>query len=132
MGGGGGAVLLLLIPIHLCAMCGIPPALPSPCPRVGPPLLPYLPVPFPPPLKHLQLPFPCLLGPPIPPTEIQSVHPLCMACPSCVTLRRVVVPLRGPEQSPVLPFTCCVGLLLSVGCCGLCSCWCRFRIRGAQ
>ena len=50
----------------------------------------------------------------------------------CVTFRRVVVPLRGPGQSPGLPFACCVGSLLSVGRCGRCSCWCRNRIRGAQ
>ena len=50
----------------------------------------------------------------------------------CVTSRRVVVPLRGPGESPVLPFACCVGSLRSVGRCGRCSCWCRFRIRGAQ
>ena len=35
----------------------------------------------------------------------------------CVTFRRVVAPLRGPGQSPVLPFACCVGSLLSVGRC---------------
>ena len=35
-------------------------------------------------------------------------------------------------QSPALPFACCVGSLLSVGRCGRCSCWCRFRVRGAQ
>ena len=52
--------------------------------------------------------------------------------PPCVTFRRVVVSLRGPGQSPVLPFTCCVGALRSVGRCGRCSCWCRFRVRGAQ
>ena len=52
--------------------------------------------------------------------------------PPCVTFRLVVAPLRGPGQSPVLPFACCVGLLLSVGRCGRCSCWCRFRVRGAQ
>ena len=50
----------------------------------------------------------------------------------CVTFRRVVVSLRGPGQSPVLPFACCVGSTLSVGRCGRCSCWCRFRIRGGQ
>ena len=50
----------------------------------------------------------------------------------CVTVRLVVAPLRGPGQSPVLPFACCVGSLLSVGRCGRCSCWCRFRVRGAQ
>ena len=48
-----------------------------------------------------------------------------------MTFRRVVVPLRGPGQSPVLPFACCIGSLLSVGRCGRCSCWCRFRVRGA-
>ena len=31
----------------------------------------------------------------------------------CVTFRLVVAPLRGPGQSPVLPFACCVGLPLS-------------------
>ena len=50
----------------------------------------------------------------------------------CVTFRRIVAPLRGPGQSPVLPFACCVGLLRSVGRCGRCSCWCRYRVRGAQ
>ena len=49
----------------------------------------------------------------------------------CVTFRRVVVSLRGPGQSPALPFACCVGSLRSVGRCGRCSCWCRFRVRGA-
>ena len=51
--------------------------------------------------------------------------------PPCVTFRRVVAPLRGPGQSPVLPFACCVGSLRSVGRCGRCSCWCRFRVREA-
>ena len=52
--------------------------------------------------------------------------------PPRVTFRRVVVPLRGPGQSPVLHFACCVGSLRSVGRCGRCSrCW-RFRVRGAQ
>ena len=54
------------------------------------------------------------------------------AMPPCVTFRLVVVSLRGPGQSPVLPFACCVWSLLSVGRCGWCSCWCRFRVRGAQ
>ena len=49
-----------------------------------------------------------------------------------MTFRLVVAPLRGPGQSPVLPFACCVGSLLSVGRCGRCSCWCCFRVRGAQ
>ena len=49
-----------------------------------------------------------------------------------MTFRPVVAPLRGPGQSPVLPFACCVGSLHSVGRCGRCSCWCRFRVRGAQ
>ena len=52
--------------------------------------------------------------------------------PPCVTFRLVVAPLRGPGRSPVLPFACCVGSLRSVGRCGRCSCWCRFRVRGAQ
>ena len=50
----------------------------------------------------------------------------------CVTFHLVVAPLRGPGRSPVLPFACCVGSLLSVGRCGRCSCWCCFRVRGAQ
>ena len=41
--------------------------------------------------------------------------------PPRVTFRRVVAPLRGPGQSPVLPFECFVGSLRSVGCCGRCS-----------
>ena len=52
--------------------------------------------------------------------------------PTCVTFRCVVVSLRGPGQSPGLPFACCVGSLRSVGRCDRCSCWCRFRVRGAQ
>ena len=47
----------------------------------------------------------------------------------CVTFRLLAVSLQGPGQSPLLPFACCVGLLLSVG---RCSCWCHFRVRGAQ
>ena len=50
----------------------------------------------------------------------------------CVTFRLVVVSLRGPGQSPILPFACCVGSLRSVSRCGRCSCWCRFRVRAAQ
>ena len=49
-----------------------------------------------------------------------------------VTFRLVVVSLRGPGQSPVLSFPCCIGSLLSVSRCGRCSRWCRFRVRGAQ
>ena len=52
--------------------------------------------------------------------------------PPSGTFRPVAVSLRGPGQSPVLPFACCVGSLRSVGRCGRCSCWCRFRVRGAQ
>ena len=52
--------------------------------------------------------------------------------PPCVTFRPVVVSLRGPGQAPVLPFACCVGSLRSAGRCGRCSCWCHFRVRGAQ
>ena len=51
--------------------------------------------------------------------------------PPCVTFRRVAVSPRGPGQSPVPPSVCCVGALRFVGSCGLCSCWCRFRVRGA-
>ena len=51
--------------------------------------------------------------------------------PPRVTFRRVVVLLRGPGQSPVLPFACCVGSLRSVGRCGQYSCWCRCCVRGA-
>ena len=42
--------------------------------------------------------------------------------PPRVTFRLVVVPLWGPGQSPVLPFACCIRLLLSVGCYSRCSC----------
>ena len=52
--------------------------------------------------------------------------------PPCVTFRRVTVSLKGPGQSSVLPFACCVGSLHYVSRCGRCSCWCRFRVRGAQ
>ena len=52
--------------------------------------------------------------------------------PPGVTSRLVVVSLRAPGQSPVLPFACCVGSLLSVSRCGRCSCGCCFRVHGAQ
>ena len=65
--------------------------------------------------------------PPPPPPRYRGLVPT-----PCVTFRLVVAPLRGPGRSPVLPFACCIGLLLSVGRCGRCSCWCRFRVRGAQ
>ena len=61
------------------------------------------------------------------------VAAFCRHCPhSCVTIRRVAVSLRGPGQSPVRPFACCVGSMLSDGRCGRCSLWCRFRVSGAQ
>ena len=60
------------------------------------------------------------------------VCPPLIPPPPRVTFRRVVAPLRGPGQSPVLPFACCVGSLRSDGRCGRCSCWCRCRVRGAQ
>ena len=41
--------------------------------------------------------------------------------PPPVPFRPVAVSLRGPGQSPVLPFACCVGSLRSVGRCGRCS-----------
>ena len=72
--------------------------------------------------------------PPPPPAPNQIPRP-CPPPPPRVTFRLVVAPFRGPGQSPVLPFACCVGSLLSVGRCGRCSCWCRFRrfrVRRAQ
>ena len=70
-------------------------------------------------------------------TEDCSVGPLSRAPVEppgspCVTFCLVVVSLRGPGQSPVLPFACCVGSLRSVGRCSRGSCWCRFRVHGAQ
>ena len=64
-----------------------------------------------------------------PPTTCPSQCPHHV--PPCVTFRRVAVSLRGPGQSPVLPFACCARSLRSDGHCGLCSCWCRFRGGGA-
>ena len=64
--------------------------------------------------------------------HIRTLYSQAPPPPPCVTFRRVVAPLRGPGQSPVRPFARCVGSLLSVGRCGRCSCWCRFRVRGAQ
>ena len=61
-------------------------------------------------------------------TAIQNAScqpPLC-------EVRLVVASLRGPGRPPVLPFACCVGSLRFVGRCGRCSCWCLFRVRGAQ
>ena len=66
------------------------------------------------------------------PPGLPPAFPLPSSHTPRVTFRRVVAPLRGPGQSPILPFTCCVGSLRSVGRCGRCSCWCRFRVRGAQ
>ena len=51
--------------------------------------------------------------------------PLCDIPSGCCSF-------TGPWTSPVLPFACCVGALLSVDRCGRCSRWCRFRVRGAQ
>ena len=42
--------------------------------------------------------------------------------PPCVTFRRVAVSLRGPGQSPVHPFACCIGSLRAVGRFGLGDC----------
>ena len=50
---------------------------------------------------------------PTPPLRRRGSH--------CVTFRRAAVSLRGPGQSPFLPFACCVGLLRSDGRRGLCS-----------
>ena len=80
---------------------------------------------------HHRTPQPHLHPWPLSPSARLSPPDASAAPASCVTFRRVVVPLRGPGQSPVLPFACCVGSLLSVGRCGRCSCWCRFRVRGA-
>ena len=63
--------------------------------------------------------------------QIRFASETVVNAPLC-DIPSVVVPLRGPGQSPVLPFACCVGSLLSVGRCGRCSCRCRFRVRGAQ
>ena len=76
------------------------------------------------------------------PLSLWLVAPLCIAARGamppcvrsvapapCVTFRRVTVSLRGPGQSPVLPFACCVGSLPFVGCSSLCSCWCCCRVR---
>ena len=54
-----------------------------------------------------------------------EAYPLCDIPSGCCSF-------TGPGRSPVLPFACCVGSLLSVGRCGQCSCWCRFRVCGAQ
>ena len=68
----------------------------------------------------------------VPQTDTRSCEMLANGAKRtpCVTFRLVVAPLRGSGQSPVLPFACCIRLLLSVGRCG--RCWCRFRVRGAQ
>ena len=77
---------------------------------------------------HCLGPSPPPCPPPPPPVAVPPPPPP----PPCVTFRLVVVSVRGPGQSPVLPFACCVGSLLSVGRCGRCSCWCRFHVRRAQ
>ena len=59
------------------------------------------------------------------PNTLPQAKPLAVGTSGespCVTFRLVVAPLRGPGRSPVLPFACCVGSLLSVGRCGRCSC----------
>ena len=63
---------------------------------------------------------------PYPPQKLglQGSPPLCDIPSGCC--------FWGPGHSPVLPFACCVGSLLSVGRCGRCSCWCRFRVPRAQ
>ena len=65
------------------------------------------------------------------PNLVLTCDPRCSMTP-CVTFRRAAVSLRGPGQSPVLPFACCVGPMLSDGRCSLCSLWCRFRASRAQ
>ena len=73
------------------------------------------------------------------PRGIHDGVPLCFhnsTCrppiPRCVTFLRVAVSLRGPRQSPVLPFTCCVDSMLSDGRCGRRSLWRHFRASGVQ
>ena len=67
---------------------------------------------------------------------LQRVH-------ATIKLMLQTTPLRGGGDSKkkfqknfqkifVRPFACCVGSLRSVGRCGRCSCWCRFRVHGAQ
>ena len=76
--------------------------------------------------------FPC--PPPPPPSpglRLKEVMPPPPP-PPCVTFCRVAVSLRGPGQSPVLPFVCCVGSLPSDGRGGRCSLLSRFRVSGAQ
>ena len=58
-----------------------------------------------------------------------SAWTTALSSPPRVTFPRVVVSVRGPGQSSVLPSACCVGSLRSVGRCGRCSCWCRCRVR---
>ena len=68
-----------------------------------------------------------------PPLQVRKGRPRCSSAePPCVTFRRVAVSLRGPGQSPDLPFACCVGSLHFLSRCGRCSCWCCFRVRGAH
>ena len=52
--------------------------------------------------------------------------------PPCVTFRQVAVSLQGPGQSPLLPFACCIGSMLSDGSCGLYPLWCCCHVSGAQ
>ena len=66
-------------------------------------------------------------------------RPLPTSCPAC---RWAPAPLRGPVitmmcHALVPGFgrgqrSCCGGSLRPVSRCGRCSCWCRFRVRGAQ
>ena len=106
-------------------------ALPSSAPRAGPVRNTRTP-----PSASLPSCRPLSPPPPRPTVVLRLVRgpasAVLFAPPPCVTFRLVVAPLRGPGRSPILPFACCVGLLLSVGRCGRCSCWCRFRVRGAQ
>ena len=98
----------------------MPPPPPTRTPQVAPKLYPSL-VTAVPSADMGSLSHRCLQGCPEPPPP-----------PPCVTFCRETVSLRGRGQSPVLPFACCVGSLCSVGRCGRCSCWCRFRVHGAQ
>ena len=76
------------------------------------------------------------------PSHLTSVHTFCVAFSGLLTMNQLCplcdIPsgccsFTGPwTVLPVLLFACCVGSLRSDGRCGRCSCWCRFRVRGAQ
>ena len=80
-------------------------------------------------------PPPTLAAPPPPPRALDprgNIPKATVPSTPCVTFCLVADSLWGGGQSAVLPFTCCIGLLLSVGRCSRCSCWCCFSVHGAQ